>query len=123
MDHEVEGECTLDMEVARRENGVALVLSGELDVSTAPQLRDQIQLLIESGATRFTCDIAGLRYLDSSGLSVLLMAHKRLEKLGGTLILQSPVPNVRRLFEVTGIDDYLVIDPPSAEGPVRRDEA
>jgi anti-sigma B factor antagonist len=123
VDHEVEGECTLDMEVARDESEVALVLSGELDVSTAPRLRDQIQLLIESGAIRFTCDIAGLRYLDSSGLSVLLMAHKRLEKLGGTLILQSPVPNVRRLFEVTGIDDYLVIQPPSIENPLRREKS
>ncbi len=104
----------LDIEVTRAENEVAIVLSGELDVSTAPRLRDQLHQLIESDCLRFTCYIEGLSYVDSSGLSVLLMVHKRLEKVGGILMLMSPVPSVRRILEITGVDDYLDIRPPGA---------
>jgi anti-sigma B factor antagonist len=116
VDQDMEGaRPLLDIELSHDEDGVVIVLSGELDVSTAPLLRDRLNLLIRSGAIKLTCYIPGLRFIDSSGLSVLLMAHKRLNKLGGTLTLLSPVPSVRRLLEITGVDDYLDIQPPGED--------
>jgi anti-sigma B factor antagonist len=104
----------LSIDVAAGQIEAAIVLSGELDVSTAPALRNQLHLLIDSGAINLTCHISGLRYIDSSGLSVIVMAQKRLNMLGGNLILLSPVPTVRRFFEISGVDDYLAIQPTEA---------
>lgn len=91
------------------ENEAEIVLEGEVDVSTAPQFRNQMQLAIESGVKRLICDLAEVRYIDSTGLSVLIMAHKRLESDGGTFAVVAPTPNVRRLFEISGVDKFLEI--------------
>ncbi len=93
------------------EDDIVLTLQGELDVSTAPHFRDQVHVAIESGTRKLVCDLADLQYIDSTGLSVLLMAHKRLAALGGSFVVQSPSRGARRLFEIAGVGDFLAIQP------------
>ncbi len=108
----------LETEIRKDEPQHALVLlAGELDTSNVAQLYEELADLTREGVRRIAIDLAELEFVDSTGLSALIAAHKRAEALGGELILLSPNRDIRRLFEVTGIDTYFNIDPPKDETP------
>jgi len=81
-----------------------LTLKGELDTATAPDLRDHVVRLISEGRTRLTFDCAGLEFIDSTGLGVLIGARARCLAANGTVQLAGVRPALRRLLAVTGID-------------------
>jgi anti-sigma B factor antagonist len=111
-----ESKPLLGIGFSRTGDSFVISLVGELDVSTAPTLHADLLRLIDDGVAEVICDLDLLRYVDSTGLSVLLMAHKRLESQGGALILRDPQPNVRRLFELTGVDALVTIRTALDEG-------
>lgn len=84
-------------------------LKGELDLATAPQLRRKIHELIESGHTRVAFDLSKLEFMDSTGLGVFIGCLKRIRERDGTLALAGLLPNVARVFEVTGLDRIFTI--------------
>jgi len=84
-------------------------LSGELDMATAPMLGDELRRLVAEGATRVTVDLAGLAFIDSTGLSVLITGLKRLRQQGGDMALRSPTPGTRKVLEITGLTELFVI--------------
>jgi anti-sigma B factor antagonist len=85
-------------------------ITGELDAETAPALEEALRLASERGATELVADFSGVSFIDSSGLSVLVASHKRLQRLGGTLVIAAPSAPVRRLFDIAGLDRVLTID-------------
>jgi anti-sigma B factor antagonist len=104
----------LETEIRKGESQHALVmLAGELDTSTVPQLYEELAGLTREGVRHIAIDLAELDFADSTGLSALIAAHKRAEAMGGELILFSPNRDIRRLFEVTGIDSYFNLKPPN----------
>ena len=85
-----------------------LVLVGEIDAHTAPALAEAIG---ESAHRHLVLDMAGVEFLDSSGLRVLIEAHQTARAEDRILQLANPSPAVSRLLKISGIDDYLnVID-------------
>jgi anti-anti-sigma factor len=82
--------------------GVITVI-GELDVSNSATLHNFLQRAMDTGLKEIVVDIEHLSYLDSSGLAVLWKAHKRMDTLGGHLVVFGPTPNVVRLLDVTGM--------------------
>ncbi|MDQ4069670.1 MAG: STAS domain-containing protein [Actinomycetota bacterium] len=84
-------------------------LLGELDMSTAPQLRDELARLASGGASVVTLDLSDLAFIDSTGLSVLITALKRLRQQGGDLTLRSPTPGTRKVLEITGLTQVFSI--------------
>jgi len=84
-------------------------LSGELDVSTAPQLRDELVRVSTEGAQLVTVDLTDLAFIDSTGLSVLINALKHLRRQGGDMALRSPSPSTRRVLEITGLTEVFAI--------------
>ena len=62
----------------RPTTGRSLVVRGEIDMATAPKLRDRLNELVDAGATRIVLDCRGLDFLDSSGIGVLIAVRKRL---------------------------------------------
>ncbi len=85
-------------------DGVATVrVAGELDAFTAPRLRTALCELEAQGARHVTLDIEGTRFVDSTGLSVLVGGLKRLRDTGGSLVVKSPNASTRRLFDITGL--------------------
>ena len=84
-------------------------LLGELDMSTAPQLRDQLVRLASDGAGVVTLDLSDLAFIDSTGLSVLITALKHLRQQGGDLALRSPTPGTRKVLEITGLTEVFSI--------------
>ena len=106
----------LETEIRKGESQHALVmLAGELDTSTVPQLYEELAGLTREGVRHIAIDLAELAFADSTGLSALIAAHKRAEAVGGELILFSPNRDIRRLFEVTGIDSYFNLKSPNGQ--------
>lgn len=82
-------------------------LRGELDPHTAPGLRAEIDRVLASGRSRLVLDLAGLTFIDSSGLRVIIGAHKDAARREGRLVLRSPSQTTRRLLDITGLLDHI----------------
>jgi anti-anti-sigma factor len=92
----------LDIDATRATT--ALRLSGELDVASAPTLRDAVVAQISEGRTNLVFDCAGLEFVDSTGLGVLIGARARCLAANGSVALTGVKPALQRLLAVTGID-------------------
>ncbi len=105
------GEDTPDLQlvVSGADSQHEIRLLGELDMSTAPQLRDELARLASGGASVVTLDLSDLAFIDSTGLSVLITALKRLRQQGGDLTLRSPTPGTRKVLEITGLTQVFSI--------------
>lgn len=79
-------------------------LEGEVDVYTAPQLKQQMIGLLEGGARELVVDLTKVEYLDSTALGVLIGGLKRMREMDGNMVLVCPSPRIRRVFEITGLD-------------------
>lgn len=85
-------------------DGIPVVsVSGEIDVATAPPLRDRLQALTASGKTTVVVDLLGVTFLDSTALGVLVGALKRCRESGGELLLAISEPRILKVFEITGL--------------------
>ncbi|HEY1715944.1 MAG TPA: STAS domain-containing protein [Solirubrobacteraceae bacterium] len=94
------------LEVSHRDcgDGVCVVTpTGEIDLASAPLLKSHLVGLLEPGFTRFVLDLSEVRYLDSTGLGVLIAFGRRLPEGGEIALAQVPDP-VRALLELTGLD-------------------
>jgi anti-sigma B factor antagonist len=85
------------------DGGAALV--GEIDANTAGRLTQAFD-----GPGDLVLDLSGVEFVDSSGLRVLIELHQNRSQAGGSLVLRTPSPAVRRLLEVSGVADYLTVD-------------
>lgn len=77
---------------------------GEVDVYTAPMLRERLLELINGGAHRLVVDLSRVDFLDSTGLGVLVGALKRLRTSGGVLALVCPKESLLKIFRITALD-------------------
>lgn len=86
-------------------------VAGELDLGTAARLRSVLVEVQSRPVTRVVVDLAGVRFVDSTGLSVLIAAWKRLCEQDRVLVLRAPRPNVRQLLNVSGLSQLLLVEP------------
>ena len=85
-------------------------LDGELDPHTAPLLKQEVDRLAEGGSTHVVLDLSRLAFIDSSGLRVVISAHRDMADRGGQLTLRSPSDTAQRLLEITGLVDHITIE-------------
>ena len=93
---------------SREGEKMQIVLEGRLDTTTAPQLEVELKRSI-SGITELIFDFAGLEYISSAGLRVLLAAQKVMNKQG-SLTIRNVKNVVTEVFEITGFVDILTIE-------------
>jgi anti-sigma B factor antagonist len=84
-------------------DAVTVTVEGEVDVATAPALRDELYRLIDRGTKRIVVDLAGMDFIDSTGLGVFVGALKRSREGGDELELRSLKPAARKIFDITGL--------------------
>lgn len=82
-----------------------IVLSGELDVATGGLLDTRLDAC--PGSESVTLDLAGITFIDSSGLRVLIEHHQRLDDGGGELRLVRVSETAARLLEIAGLSHHL----------------
>ncbi|GAA2510213.1 STAS domain-containing protein [Pilimelia columellifera] len=89
----------------RTVNGyTVLEVGGEVDVYTAPRLRERLQGLIDGGVRAIVVDLGRVEFLDSTGLGVLVGAMKRLRPIGGTFSLVCSKEPLLKIFRITALD-------------------
>ena len=98
------------MKITKKQEGTTLTvtLEGELNTLTAPNLEAELPADME-GVDNLVLEMAGLEYLSSAGLRVILAAQQALEDRGGVTILHAS-DEIKEIFEVTGFDDILNIE-------------
>ena len=79
-------------------------VSGDVDLYSAPELRDRLAGFADDGARRVVLDLSRATFLDSMGLGVMLGAKKRIVANGGDLELVVTTHDIRRLLEITMLD-------------------
>lgn len=99
------------MNVQVKSEGVpfpAVSVAGEVDVYTAPQLREKI-LEIEAAHRTFILNLQEVSYMDSTGLGVLIGSLKRTKEKGGSLYLVFTNPMIKKIFDITGLSQVFDI--------------
>ncbi|MRJ75354.1 anti-sigma factor antagonist [Aeromicrobium sp. SMF47] len=79
-------------------------VGGEIDVYTAPRLREAIVTAVEAGHTKLIIDVQRVDFLDSTGLGVLVGALKRVRADGGSLDIVCTQERILKIFQITGLD-------------------
>ncbi len=83
-------------------------LCGELDESTSFQTRAALDKLIEDlDKTKLVLDMSALKFMDSTGIGVLLGRYKKLKARGVTMLIASPTPTVDKLLSLSGIYEIM----------------
>ena len=98
------------MTIEKNLNGTELTVTivGRLDTTTAPELEASLKESF-AGVEKLTLDFAGLEYLSSAGLRVLLSAQKTMNKQG-EMVVRGINETIAEIFEVTGFCDILTIE-------------
>ena len=86
-----------------------IAVSGEIDVYTAPKLREKLVSLVDSGNYHLIVDMEGVEFLDSTGLGVLVGGLKRVRAHEGWIDLVSTQGRILRIFRITGLNKVFSI--------------
>jgi len=101
----------VDLTLATRETGdrTIITVGGEIDVYTAPLLRDAISELVGQGRHDLVVDLTEVGFLDSTGLGVLVGGLKKVRARGGSLELVCQQDRLLKIFRITGLAKVFVI--------------
>ena len=94
----------LGLEVREVGSRSVVKVRGEIDVYTAPKLRERLIELVSEGSYYIVVDLEGVGFLDSTGLGVLVGALKRVKSHDGSLSLVCTQDKILKIFEITGLD-------------------
>jgi anti-sigma B factor antagonist len=94
-----------EFRIEERHDGAipTITVGGEIDVATAPQLRECLHRVIAQGNATVVLDLLDVTFLDSTALGVLVGALKRCRELGGELHVVVTDPRIMKIFEITGL--------------------
>jgi anti-sigma B factor antagonist len=109
------GFMDLEVEATRGEQGSVIGLRGEIDVYTAPLLRQKIVDVVDEGAVNLVIDMSSVDFLDSTGLGVLVQGLRRVKMRGGSLSLVITQDKIRKIFDITGLNQAFPIFTTQAE--------
>jgi len=103
---------TMTMTARTAPDGAFVVaLGGDLDIASAPAVRERLLSLLRPGACRLVVDMSAVRYADASGFAALVSTRRRAVLLGGTLRLAALRPEVAGVLAVTGLSRHLAAYP------------
>ena len=100
-----------------------VAVRGEIDLFTAPELKQKLTDAIEGGKSRIVVDLTETSFLDSTALGVLIGAVKRLRSREGALVIVNVDQNIAKTFEITGLDQIFTILPTRDDAIAALDDA
>ncbi|MCY7394709.1 MAG: anti-sigma factor antagonist [Nocardioides sp.] len=101
----------MDLTLATREidGKTVIAVGGEIDVYTAPKLRDKLTELVANGVYDIVIDMEAVEFLDSTGLGVLVGGLKKVRAHDGSLQLVLTQDRLLKIFRITGLAKVFVI--------------
>lgn len=105
----------LDISTEQVDDVCEIKLKGEIDVYTAPRLKEEIVALIASGCSNVIVDLQNVAFIDSSGLGVLVSALRRARERNGAVRIVCTRENILKIFRITGLDKVFPIFSDAAE--------
>jgi anti-anti-sigma factor len=100
-------ERQLTVSTTVEETTARVTITGELDVDSAPQVADELTALADREVTAVVVDVAGLIFVDSTGLRAILAGRETLQRVGATLVLHGATGVVERVLDMTGLKGLL----------------
>jgi anti-sigma B factor antagonist len=97
----------LTMDVVDSDGHAIVAVNGEIDFSTAREVRERLITLISNGARHVVVDLGGTAYMDATGVDMLVHTFKLLSALGGTLSIVCPQEHLAKLFRISSLSDAL----------------
>lgn len=99
-------------------DGVRVIaVRGELDLSTAPDLEGPLDAAVDGGGSSVLIDLSECEFIDSTGIALIVRGWQKLEGDGdGRLAICSPTEQVRRVLDVSGLDQSIPVHPSRDEG-------
>ncbi len=97
----------LVVQVDERDGWAVASVHGDIDMTTAPRLREQVVRVVSDGQPHVVLDLEDVDFIDSTGLGVLVALLKRTRGQGGDLRLVSTRSSLRKLLELTALDRAL----------------
>ena len=94
----------LGLEVTERNGSTVLAVRGEVDVYTAPRLREKLVELVSEGRYNLVVDLEAVDFLDSTGLGVLVEGLKRVKTREGELAIVATHDKILKIFDITGLN-------------------
>ena len=98
----------MTIEIIKNTDETIIKVAGRLDTTTAPILEKTINEDID-GTKNLVLDLAGLEYISSAGLRVLLSAQKKMQRIG-SMKVKNVCDSIMEVFEITGFADILEIE-------------
>lgn len=99
----------LAIETSQLDDATVLTLAGEIDMRTAPLLRERLADLFVAGGRTVVVDLTAVEFLDSSALGTFVDAARNLDGSGGALRLACPPPHVQKVFRITRLAEVIPI--------------
>ncbi len=87
-----------------------VIVKGEIDLAEAGELERLLTELVGTRPSRVVVDLHGVDFMGSAGLGALVTAHNRIAEHGGSLRLRAPSPSVRRVLQITTLDQVMPVD-------------
>jgi anti-sigma B factor antagonist len=88
-----------------------VAVAGELDLFTAPRFRAALHGALDAGAATLIVDLSACGFMDSTGISILLEAHERLNHASKPLVVVAEHPNVLQVLRLTGVEEAFGLYP------------
>lgn len=99
----------LRFEVVVHDEVPVLAVGGEIDVYSAPELREKLLELSHADHTTAVVDLSDVSFVDSTGLGVLVSGLKRFREAGGDLRLVVTQPQILKVLEITGLSTVFAV--------------
>lgn len=104
-----------DINIQRDDNTVTVAVSGRIDNTNSEELHDQIDEALAHTDTGLALDVAGLEYISSSGLWVVLKLSRTMQRQHGRFAIGAPREHVREIIHISGFDRVVTIHDSVAE--------
>jgi anti-anti-sigma factor len=102
-------ESSFQVHVQSADRAAVIVVSGELDLASAPALEEELNRAVTNGADLVIVDLRELEFIDSTGLGLLIKANRMTEAAGRRFAIVKGQSQVQRLLGVTGIEQRLTL--------------
>jgi anti-sigma B factor antagonist len=101
----------MELDISSHKDGdvCTVALDGEVDVYTAPRLKEELVTVIEGGCSHVIVDLEGVGFIDSSGLGVLVSALRRARERDGAVRIVCTRESILKIFRITGLDKVFPI--------------